>query len=73
MYMVKYTYIYCLEGSLMDIGGTVNAAIRFLGLAVRATAARRACVNETMRHKKGAVTHRIFPQTVFLAEDYGIN
>jgi hypothetical protein len=37
-----------LGGVTMAIGGTVNAAVRFLGLApaVLATAARRACVSE---------------------------
>jgi hypothetical protein len=44
-----------LFGSVtLAIGGTVNAAIRFLGLAVRVTAAG---VSETMRHKIGTATH----------------
>ncbi len=47
-----------LFGSVtLAIAGTIKAAVRFLGLAVRATAVRRACVSETMQHTIGAVTH----------------
>ena len=41
------------SGVTLAIDGTVNAAVRFLGLAVRATAARPCCVSQTMRHKIG--------------------
>ena len=41
-------------GVTLAIGGTVTAAIRCLGLAVRETAAH---VNETMRHRVGADTY----------------
>ncbi len=38
-------------GDTLAIGGAVNAAVRFLGLAMWATAAWRGRVSQTMQHK----------------------